>query len=67
MTANVSPPNTTVLDHGSVNGVHWATAKAPLYGAVNGYVLIPEVHIWHGLDYDDIPVDVHGGLTYGSV
>lgn len=30
----------------------------------NGYVIIPEGHPLHGLDYDSIPVDVHGGLTW---
>jgi hypothetical protein len=30
-----------------------------------GYVTIPKNHVCHGLSYDDIPVDVHGGLTYG--
>lgn len=31
-----------------------------------GYVDIPKGHKYHGLDYDEIPVDCHGGLTYGS-
>jgi len=30
----------------------------------NGYILIPKGHRMHGVDYDDIPVDVHGGLTF---
>lgn len=30
----------------------------------NGYVLIPENNRLHGVYYDDIGVDVHGGLTY---
>ena len=29
----------------------------------NGYVIIPEGHPMHGKHYDDIKVDVHGGLT----
>jgi len=29
------------------------------------YVGIPEDHVAAGLSYDDVPVDVHGGLTYG--
>ena len=36
------------------------------HGWGNGYVLIPPEHPWHGLPYDNIPVDVHGGLTFGS-
>ena len=39
------------------------SCRAPLYGAISGYVKIPEGHHWHGLDYDAFDVDVHGGLT----
>ena len=55
-----------LVDHGVEAGIQWVTCEAPLYGAVNGYVKIPEGHHWHGLDYDEIYVDVHGGLTYGG-
>lgn len=30
------------------------------------YVVLPKGHIFNGVDYDDIPVECHGGLTYGS-
>lgn len=33
-------------------------------GQYNGYVVIPKGHPMNGKDYDDIPVDVHGGLTF---
>jgi len=33
----------------------------------NGYVLIPPTHPLHGVDYWDINVDVHGGLTYSQL
>lgn len=34
----------------------------------NGYVIIPENHPFHGVDYDTINnfVNVHGGLTYSQ-
>lgn len=32
-----------------------------------GYVRIPKSVEWSSLDYDDIPVDIHGGLTFKSV
>ena len=32
----------------------------------NGYVIIPEGHPLHGRHYDDIDVDVHGGLTWSE-
>lgn len=64
---------TDAVDHGVENGIEWATLKAPMYGAVNGYVRIPEGHPWQGLGYDAIPqsfedgpafVSAHGGLTF---
>jgi len=33
----------------------------------NGYVVLPPDHPWFGLDYDQIDVDVHGGLTFGKM
>jgi hypothetical protein len=33
----------------------------------NGYVVIPEGHKYHGVDYNDIPVDVHYGLTFSQL
>jgi hypothetical protein len=59
-----APKGMTALDSGVEDGVEWATVVAPLYGAVNGYVRVPEGHPWGGLDVDDIDVEVHGGLTY---
>ena len=32
----------------------------------NGYVVIPKDHKLYGIDYDDICVTVHGGLTFGE-
>lgn len=62
---SIAPAKMTVVDSGVESGIRWTTCEAPLYGAVNGYVQIPEGHPWHGKSYDDIDVDVHGGLTYG--
>lgn len=36
------------------------------HGWGNGYVIIPKGHKMHGVGYDDIPVDVHGGLTFSE-
>lgn len=36
------------------------------FGWGNGYVVIPKGHKLHGMHYDDIDVEVHGGLTYGD-
>lgn len=35
-------------------------------GALCGYVGVPPGHPWHGKDYQDIDVDVHGSLTYSE-
>lgn len=31
-----------------------------------GYVKVPENHITNGLNYGDIPINIHGGLTYSK-
>ena len=36
------------------------------FGWGNGYVALPKGHKYYQVDYDDIPVDVHGGLTYSQ-
>lgn len=33
----------------------------------NGYVIIPQGHPMHGKDYNEIEVDVHAGLTFGTM
>lgn len=33
-------------------------------GYANGYVAVPKDHPFYGKDYDDVEVDVHGGLTF---
>jgi len=36
------------------------------HGWGNGYVVVPKGHKYHGVGYDNIPVDVHGGLTFAE-
>ena len=33
----------------------------------NGYVGLPKWHPWFNMNYDDIPVNIHGGLTYANL
>lgn len=66
-----APPKMTALDGGVHDGLTWAVVRAPLYGAVNGYVKLPEDHPWFGMGYDEIHesdphLNVHGGLTFAS-
>ena len=32
----------------------------------NGYIVLPKEHPWFGKDYNEIEVDVHGGLTFAE-
>lgn len=43
----------------------WLSGMDKGYG--NGYVVLPVGHRWHGMNYNEIPVEVHYGLTFGSV
>lgn len=36
-------------------------------GSLCGYVGVPSDHVAYGKFYDDVPVQVHGGLTYGDL
>lgn len=35
-------------------------------GSWCGYVGLPPGHPWYGVGYDDVPAQVHGGLTYSA-
>jgi len=37
-----------------------------MLGALNGYVAIDVDHAFHAVDYFDVNVSVHGGVTYAS-
>lgn len=45
----------------------WLTRDFVDFGWGNGYVLIPKGHKLHGVHYDNIDVDVHGGLTFSDL
>lgn len=36
------------------------------HGMWCGYVGLPPGHPWHGLDYNNVPVEVHGGLSFAG-
>lgn len=36
-------------------------------GALCGYVGVPPMHPYHMVPYDDVPANVHGGLTFASL
>lgn len=37
------------------------------FGWGNGYVIIPKGHHLHGKSYNEIHVDIHGGLTFSEL
>lgn len=53
------------LCEGMVLGMACKVVVAPHLASLNGYVRLPTGHPWRGWSYDDIPVEVPGGLTYG--
>lgn len=48
------------------NGFKCLIVRHDTAGFLCGYVGIPEGHPWHGVDYNDIEAEVHGGLTFGD-
>lgn len=60
----VENPN-HVLSKGKHLGYEWATV-CNNYGYRCGYVRVPLGHPWHGKGYDDVSVEVHGGLTFAE-
>jgi hypothetical protein len=54
-----------VLAEGSHAGYQWAVVHNGM-GHRCGYVRVPKGHPWHGKGYDDINVEVHGGLTFAE-
>lgn len=58
-----------VVEDGVENGIEWIVARAPLFGAHNGYVKLPLGHPWRDLELQTDPGDqgpeIHGGVTYG--
>ena len=45
--------------------IDWLPVGIP-HGYANGYVGLPPAHPWFDMDYNAIPAEVHGGLTYGE-
>jgi hypothetical protein len=54
-----------VLGQGIHLGFEWMIVHNRI-GYRCGYVRLPINHPWHGRDYDDVPADVHGGLTFAA-
>lgn len=53
-----------LLDSGTYDGYEYAIVSRGFHPCA--YVKLPEGHKCYGMDYDDIPVDCHCGLTYAE-
>ena len=45
-------------------GMPCLIVRVQTHGGLCGYVAVPPGHPAHGKGYDDVAVDIHGGLTY---
>lgn len=61
-----APKGMVARTHGTENGIDWAVVENAHFGTFNGYARVPDGHPWAGLGYDDIDVNVHGGLTFAE-
>lgn len=56
------PLDVEIVARGVEDGYEWVAARAPMYGAVNGYVYAPNPHPWaEREDLWDIPNNVPWG------
>jgi hypothetical protein len=58
------PITTEVVDAGEINGIHWVSAKAPLFGAVNGYVRLPDNHPWLAVENG---YEIENSIPWGEI
>lgn len=58
------PITTEILRQGIYSGIRWVAAHAPIYGAVNGYVRLPDGHPW--LEVDDL-WDIKTSVPWGEI
>jgi len=62
------PITNEVVASGEYEGIPWVAARAPLYGAVNGYVKLPAGHPWLDVQerWEIVNSIPWGEITYGS-
>lgn len=54
-----------VIYTGTIGMIEYKVKQHLVFVMFMGYVKLPADHPWRRLDADNIPVDVHGGITYG--
>ena len=55
---------TELLDSGTYDGYEYAVVSRGLHPCA--YVKLPKGYEYYGLDYNNIPIDCHCGLTYSA-
>jgi len=55
----------SILEKGEMLGFEYRITNN-FGGARCGYIKVPPGHPWHGMDFEIIPCEVHGGLTFSS-
>lgn len=53
-----------ILYEGVYKGFHYAIVSLSTHPCA--YIELTKEHKYYGKDYDDIPIECHGGLTYSS-
>lgn len=58
------PLRSEVVASGNHEGFPWVAARAPLYGAVNGYVRLPDGHPWLEVENG---YDIENNIPWGEI
>jgi len=58
------PIRTAVIESGELNGFPWVAARAPIYGAVNGYVRLPDAHPWLSVENG---YEIENSIPWGEI
>lgn len=53
-----------VIFRGSWNEYEWKIVDYDIFRSV--YIELPQNHPYYGRDYNDVPINCHGGLTYSG-
>ena len=54
-----------VLDF-EYKGYQGLILRGPMFGALCGYVGLPEGHDYYGMYFEEIPIDAYGGLNFSE-
>lgn len=57
--------NAQILKEGTYEGYHYLILSLGSHPCA--YVELPKNHKYYGLNYDEIPIECHGGLTYSDL